>query len=42
LKWVVDYVKNQRERHRSGKVIDRLERWVPLDEPAEAEPREAP
>jgi putative transposase len=41
LAWVVDYVRNQRERHSHGKVEDRLERITAL-EAAEAEPREAP
>ena len=42
LKWVVEYVKNQRERHANGKIVDRLERWSPLDDAAEAERREGP
>jgi putative transposase len=41
LEWVNKYVLNQRERHGAGKIIDRLERIVELEE-AEAEPREAP
>src|SRR5215472_15640114 len=39
LKWVKEYVRNQRERHAGGKVEDRLERIT--DYEAEAEPREA-
>jgi REP element-mobilizing transposase RayT len=46
LKWVKDYVRNQRERHSRGKIVDRLERITALEsmEPpnAEAEHREAP
>jgi hypothetical protein len=26
LKWVVDYINNQKEHHRTGKIYDRLER----------------
>jgi putative transposase len=43
LKWVVDYVNNQKEHHARGTTHDRLERIAPLGEAvAEAEPREAP
>ncbi|HJZ93526.1 MAG TPA: IS200/IS605 family transposase [Gemmataceae bacterium] len=41
LGWVVDYVRNQRDRHAQAKIEDRLERITAL-EAAEAEPREAP
>jgi putative transposase len=40
LKWVRDYIRNQRDRHACGKVEARLERIT--DYEAEAEPREAP
>jgi putative transposase len=40
LKWVRDYIRNQRDRHARGAVEERLER-ITHDE-AEAEPREAP
>ena len=40
LDWVVEYVRNQKERHARGDVFERLERTEP--EEAEAEPREAP
>jgi putative transposase len=42
LEWVTAYVLNQRDRHASGKVVDRLERVRELEEAAKAEPREAP
>ena len=42
LPWVVRYVENQRERHRKGKIEDRLERITVLENTAEAEPRESP
>jgi putative transposase len=44
LPWVVEYVRNQRERHAKGRTHDRLERIEPLPEepPSEAEQREAP
>jgi putative transposase len=42
LEWVKAYVLNQRERHASGKVVDRLERVAELEEAAQAEPREPP
>jgi putative transposase len=45
LEWVREYVKNQRERHARGNVVDRLERIAERqgeDRQAEAEPREAP
>jgi len=38
LKWVMNYVKNQREHHKTGKIEDRLER-ITADE---SEQREAP
>jgi putative transposase len=41
LEWVKEYVRNQRARHGSGRIEERLERITALDE-AEAEPREAP
>jgi REP element-mobilizing transposase RayT len=43
LEWVMAYVLNQRERHATGKVVDRLERVTEVEaETAKAEPREAP
>ena len=45
LKWVVDYVHNQKERHASAKVFERLERITEMERVAgmaEAEPQEAP
>jgi putative transposase len=43
LEWVKAYVRDQRQHHASGKVYDRLERIMPVEEAAaEAEPREAP
>jgi putative transposase len=44
LEWVLAYVQIQRERHASGKVVDRLERVakVEVEVAAKAEPREAP
>jgi putative transposase len=43
LKWVMEYIRNQREHHARGKIFDRLERMTTPEEPAaEAEPREAP
>ena len=38
LEWVLDYVRNQREHHRSGAAQQRLERTAPDDDgkPAEA------
>jgi putative transposase len=42
LKWVVDYVRNQKDRHASGAVEDRLERVTAVEAAAEAERREAP
>jgi putative transposase len=32
LPWVVDYVRNQREHHASGRTVDRLERTEPPEE----------
>ena len=42
LPWIVDYVRNQRERHARGKIEDRLERITEMDTEAEADRREAP
>ena len=42
LPWVIEYVRNQKERHARGKVEDRLERITELETEAQAEPREAP
>ena len=42
LRWVVDYVRNQKNRHARRAVEDRLERITALEAGAEAEPREAP
>jgi hypothetical protein len=45
LEWVKNYVRNQRERHARGQVVDRLERITEIEKPAEAaeaERREAP
>jgi putative transposase len=41
LEWVKEYVRNQRERHQRGKIVDRLERITEVEN-AEAEQREAP
>lgn len=32
LEWVVEYVRNQKERHRVGRLFDRLERIIGEDE----------
>src|SRR5205814_5746490 len=42
LEWVRDYIRNQKQRHATGKIEDRLERITSMEEVAEAEPREAP
>ena len=42
LDWVRTYVRNQRERHASGKIEDRLERIAVPETEAQAEQREAP
>jgi hypothetical protein len=42
LEWVKAYVLGQRERHATGKLVDRLERITEVEDAAEAEPREAP
>jgi putative transposase len=42
LKWVKDYVKNQRERHARGRVEERLEKITAQDDAAEAEQGKAP
>jgi putative transposase len=42
LPWVVEYIRNQRDRHARADVVDRLERITELEPVAEAEPREAP
>jgi REP element-mobilizing transposase RayT len=42
LEWVKSYVRNQKEHHARGSVHERLERITAEDEPAQAEPREAP
>jgi len=42
LKWVVDYVRDQKDRHARRAVEDRLERFTAPEAEAEAEPREAP
>ena len=42
LPWVKAYVLNQRDRHSTGKIVDRLERSTEVAERAEAESREAP
>jgi putative transposase len=42
LKWVVDYIRNQKDRHARGAVEDRLERITAVEAAAEAERREAP
>jgi REP element-mobilizing transposase RayT len=33
LKWVSEYVRNQRDRHAAGKIEDRLERITALEDP---------
>src|SRR5262245_34496031 len=40
LAWVMEYIRNQRDRHARGDVDERLERIT--ERAAEAEPREAP
>ncbi|MCI0681997.1 MAG: IS200/IS605 family transposase [Gemmataceae bacterium] len=42
LPWVIEYARNQKERHARGKVEDRLERITEIEKEAQAEPREAP
>jgi len=42
LEWVKEYVRNQRERHGSGKIEDRLERITAIEVEAKAKQREAP
>jgi len=45
LDWVKEYIRNQRQRHASGQIVDRLERITETEratELAEAEPHEAP
>jgi len=42
LDWVMDYVRNQRQRHATNTIAERLERITALEEAAQAEPREAP
>jgi putative transposase len=32
LNWVLNYVRNQREHHASGRTFERLERFVPMPE----------
>jgi putative transposase len=41
LPWVVEYIRKQKVHHRTGHVIDWLER-ITAEEAAEAKPREAP
>jgi REP element-mobilizing transposase RayT len=31
LEWVKDYIRNQRERHSSEKIVDRLERTTEME-----------
>jgi REP element-mobilizing transposase RayT len=45
LEWVKEYIRNQRQRHANGQIVDRLERITEMErttEVAEPEPREAP
>jgi putative transposase len=42
LEWVKEYVRNQRDRHARGKIVDRLERITALETAAEAETGGAP
>lgn len=42
LEWVKAYVLNQRERHATGQIVDRLERITEIETTAKAEQREAP
>ncbi len=42
LPWVRAYIRNQREHHARGTVVERLERFTPQEDAAEAERREAP
>jgi putative transposase len=42
MKWVIQYVRDQRRRHGCGEVFERLERVDPEAPEAQAEQREAP
>ena len=42
LPWVEAYIRNQREHHTRGTLHPRLERILPLEETAQAPPREGP
>jgi putative transposase len=42
LQWVRAYVREQRQRHASRKIAERLERITTLEEESKAEPREGP
>lgn len=42
LPWVLDYIRNQRQRHGRGHVEDRLERITEIETAPEGEQREAP
>ena len=42
LEWVKGYVRDQKQRHATGKVVARLERIDDPEKAAQAEPREAP
>ncbi len=42
LEWVKEYIRNQKDRHARGKIVDRLERCTEREEMAEAEHREGP
>jgi REP-associated tyrosine transposase len=42
LPWVNEYVRNQKERHGRGEIVDRLERITHPEDDAKAERREAP
>jgi putative transposase len=41
LPWVIDYIRNQREHHRTGEAVDRLERITHPDLSPEGAPTEA-
>jgi putative transposase len=41
LPWVVDYIRGQREHHRSGRVVERLERITEIEAPEGGIPVEA-
>jgi putative transposase len=40
LPWIIDYVENQKEHHRTGKIYDRLERITDYDEEPDDDPND--